>query len=111
MIPPPKKSRTKVKGRGLGRHRSSGKASGTSDLESVMTEDFERQFHNMMVKQVAQVPITSFDQLIVDSDLDTVQSEVVHNKFRQALSEYDTCIGKEIVLMTRLQPQLDDMLT
>ena len=69
------------------KRRRKGHMSGPSDHESVMTEDYENHFHNMMVKQVAHVPITSFDQLIVDSDLDTVKSLLVHTKFQNALSK------------------------
>ena len=58
-----------------------------SDLESVRTEDFEKQFHNIMVKHVASVPITSFDHLMVDSDLDTVKSHIIHERFQSALGE------------------------
>ena len=59
--------------------------SAPSDVESIQTEDFENHFQNLMVKQVAQVPITSFDQLMVDSDLETVKSLLVQQKFYDAL--------------------------
>ncbi len=59
-----------------------------SDGESVMTEDYENHFQSMMVKQVANVPVVNFDQFMVDSDLDTVRSQVIREKFLSALSEY-----------------------
>ena len=34
------------------KHKRRGKSSGVSDVDSVMTEDFENSFHKMMVKQV-----------------------------------------------------------
>ena len=65
------------------------KHSGPSDIDSVKTEDFENQFHTLMVKQVAKVPVRSFDQVMVDSDLDTVRSQLVHEKFQMALSKFE----------------------
>ena len=34
--------------------------------------------------QVANVPVASFDRMMVDSDLDTVKSLLVHQKFHNA---------------------------
>ena len=51
-----------------------------SDADSIMTEDYENQFHTMMVKQVAKVPITNFDQMLIDSDLDTVKSQMIQDR-------------------------------
>ncbi|XP_077995644.1 uncharacterized protein LOC144449093 isoform X3 [Glandiceps talaboti] len=48
--------------------------SGVSDAESVTTEDFENQFHDMMIKQVAGVPIMSFEDVTIASDLDSVKT-------------------------------------
>ena len=59
----------------------------TSDIESIQTEDFENQFETMVVKQIANVPITTFDRFMVDSDLDTVRSQVIREKFLAALSK------------------------
>ena len=58
---------------------------GQSDLESVMTEDYENQFHNVMVKQVANVPIMTFDKFLVDSDVDTVRSQYIRDRFQAAM--------------------------
>lgn len=58
-----------------------------SDIESIKTEDFENQFQSMVVKQVANVPITTFDRFIVDSDLDTITSQAIRDKFLSALSK------------------------
>ena len=57
--------------------------SGPSDLESVKTEDFENQFHSLMVKRATQ----SSNQIMVDSDLETVRSQMIHEKFQNALSK------------------------
>ena len=35
--------------------------------------------------QIGGVPITSFDQLMVDSDVDTVKSHIIREKLRAAL--------------------------
>ena len=64
-----------------------GKHSGPSDLESVKTEDFENQFHSLMVKRVSPTTNGSYGQMHVDSDLDTVQSQMIHEKFQSALSK------------------------
>ncbi|XP_071944958.1 uncharacterized protein [Antedon mediterranea] len=56
-----------------------------SDVESVQTEDFERRFRNMMVKQVAGVPLTSFDTITIPSDLDSVKSGDVRQTFQTVL--------------------------
>lgn len=56
------------------------KRSRTSDVESVRTEEFQTRYRESKIKQVANVPITSFDRLLVDSDLDTVTSRMVHQK-------------------------------
>ena len=61
---------------------------GQSDLESVMTEDYEHQFQNVMVKQVANVPITTFDKFLVDSDVDTVRSQYIRDRFQAALCKF-----------------------
>ncbi|CAH1801742.1 unnamed protein product, partial [Owenia fusiformis] len=63
------------------------KSGNISDPDSVKTEDFERDFHGLMVKQVAGVPITSFDKQAVDSDVDTVKSMLVHNKLHSVLAK------------------------
>lgn len=75
--------------RGSSRYRrSKSKPNGgvPSDLESTKTEDFESAFNTIMVKHVAGVPVTSFDQKNIDSDLDTVRSSYVHEKFKEALA-------------------------
>ena len=38
-----------------------------------------------VVPQIGGVPITSFDQLMVDSDVDTVKSHIIREKLRAAL--------------------------
>jgi hypothetical protein len=59
-----------------------------SDVESIQTEDFEPQFRHLKVKQLASVPITSFDHLMVDSDLDTVNSVKVRQKLQPQICEW-----------------------
>ena len=59
--------------------------SGPSDLESVKTEDFENQFHSLMVKRVSPTH-TTYHQT-VDSDLDVMRTQMVHDKFQSALSK------------------------
>ena len=49
------------------------------------------------MKQVAGIPITSFDRTKIDSDLDTVRSEVVRGKiaeYRNYHKEADLSSGK-----------------
>ncbi|XP_033123543.1 uncharacterized protein LOC117122149 isoform X2 [Anneissia japonica] len=58
-----------------------------SDVESVQTEDFERRFRHMMVKQVAGVPIMSFDTVTIPSDLDSVKSGDVRETFQTILKK------------------------
>ena len=55
------------------------------ETESLKTEDFEGAFRGTIVKRVAGIPITSFDQSNVDSDIDTVKSAFIHDKFQNAL--------------------------
>ncbi|XP_013384246.1 myosin-11 isoform X7 [Lingula anatina] len=61
------------------------KPSSGSDVDSVKTEDFELNFKSLMVKQVAGVPLTSFDPTTIDSDIDTIHTQAVQEKFQQAL--------------------------
>ncbi|XP_070572042.1 cingulin-like isoform X8 [Ptychodera flava] len=49
-----------------------------SDAESVMTEDYENSFRQMVVKQVAGVPITSFEDVYIASDLDSIKTGEIH---------------------------------
>ena len=84
--PPRGPSKGSTSGGSTGRVRMTSRSI-PSDLESVRTEDFEKQFHNIMVKHVATVPITSFDHMMVDSDIDTVKSHVIHERFQSALGE------------------------
>ncbi len=57
-----------------------------SDPESVKTEEFERHFRGLMVKQVAGVPVRNFDAVTINSDLDSVRTMDVHHKFQDALN-------------------------
>jgi hypothetical protein len=52
------------------------------------TEDFENNFSKMNVKHVAGVPLTSFDDMIIDSDLDTVRSSQVRDRLRGFPGKY-----------------------
>ena len=64
--------------------------SGPSDLESVKTEDFENQFHSLMVKRVSPTHATYHQS--VDSDLDTMRTQMIHDQFQSALSKIYTFI-------------------
>ncbi|XP_064646421.1 repetitive organellar protein-like [Lineus longissimus] len=46
------------------------------------TEDFENNFNKINVKHLAGVPLTSFDDNMIDSDLDTVRSSQVRDRLR-----------------------------
>ena len=54
-----------------------------SDLDS-LTDDVESQIHNFLLKKVGLSSNNGLDKLI-DSDLETVKSLMVHKKFRRAL--------------------------
>ena len=60
-----------------------------SDPESVKTEEFERHFRGLMVKQVAGVPVRNFDAVTIVSDLDSVRTTDVYRKFQDALHRGD----------------------
>ena len=81
-------------------------SSGGSDVDSIRTEDYENQFHTTMVKHVAHVPVTTFDRLTVDSDLDTVKSQAVHHKFRTALGIFSTVCRLHFKILDLSWPKL-----
>ncbi|XP_072036555.1 uncharacterized protein [Amphiura filiformis] len=56
-----------------------------SDPESIKTEEFERHFRGLMVKQVAGVPVRNFDTVTINSDLDSVRTTDVYHQFQDAL--------------------------
>jgi hypothetical protein len=58
------------------------------DNFSVRTEDFETHFMRSAnsVKLIANTPVTTFDQFIVDSDVDTVASQSVRDSFQNVLA-------------------------
>nr|XP_014340656.1 PREDICTED: A-kinase anchor protein 9-like isoform X1 [Latimeria chalumnae] len=57
-----------------------------TSLNTVMTEEYVDTFHTMMVKHVAGIPVTSFDEVTIDSDLDSVKTERVRTHFQKAIS-------------------------
>ncbi|XP_072164179.1 uncharacterized protein [Diadema setosum] len=56
-----------------------------SDPESIQTEDYEARFRSMMVRRLAGVPLSSFDSVTIQSDLDSVKSAEIKRKFRKAI--------------------------
>ncbi|XP_071479423.1 uncharacterized protein [Diadema antillarum] len=56
-----------------------------SDPESIQTEDYETRFRSMMVQRLAGVPLSSFDSVTIQSDLDSVKSAEIKRKFRKAI--------------------------
>ena len=59
--------------------------SAPSDLESVKTEDFENQFHSLMIKRAS--PTTGVYHQIVGTNLDPGRSRTSHNKYQSVLSK------------------------
>ena len=45
-----------------------------SDLDSVVTEDYESRFQDVMVMQTPSAPIRNIDRFIIDHDLDMIES-------------------------------------
>ncbi|XP_074640194.1 uncharacterized protein LOC141898264 [Tubulanus polymorphus] len=87
-----------------------------SDLESVRTEDFENNFRHMVVKHVAGVPLTSFDESIVDSDLDTVRSTQVKDKIQGSSSQplykqYDQDLDEEELMEKKFKEYIQKKLS
>ncbi|XP_071791087.1 uncharacterized protein [Asterias amurensis] len=58
-----------------------------SDPESIQTEEYEQRFRSLMVKHVAGVQVKSFDQVSIQSDLESVETGMVHQKFQEALQK------------------------
>ncbi|XP_038058815.1 uncharacterized protein LOC119730104 [Patiria miniata] len=73
-----------------------------SDPESIQTEEYEQRFRSLMVKQVAGVPVKSFDQVTIASDLESVETGMVHEKFQEALRK-----GPEVRVFNEFGDQSD----
>ncbi|XP_022096221.1 restin homolog isoform X5 [Acanthaster planci] len=73
-----------------------------SDPESIQTEEYEQRFRSLMVKQVAGVPVKSFDQVTIPSDLESVETGMVHQKFQEALRK-----GPEVRVFNEFGDQSD----
>eukprot|EP00058_Branchiostoma_floridae_P011153 XP_002596641.1 hypothetical protein BRAFLDRAFT_78465 [Branchiostoma floridae] len=56
-----------------------------TSLDTCRTEEYNDRFRRMMVKQVAGVPITSFDTVTVASDLDSVRTDTVRDRFQEII--------------------------
>ena len=54
-----------------------------SELDTARSEDYDPPQAN---KHVAGVTVDSFDEILVDSDVDTVKSSQVREKFRTAMA-------------------------
>ncbi|XP_066294192.1 centrosome-associated protein CEP250-like isoform X2 [Branchiostoma lanceolatum] len=56
-----------------------------TSLDTCRTEEYNDRFRRLMVKQVAGVPITSFDTVTVASDLDSVRTDTVRDRFQEVI--------------------------
>jgi len=68
------------------------------DNSSVRTEDFEVHFHRTStgVKHIAHTAVPTFDPFMVDSDLETVRSQLVRDSFQTALARNDQMNGSRV---------------
>ncbi|XP_041083533.1 trichohyalin-like isoform X2 [Polyodon spathula] len=57
-----------------------------SSLNTITTEEYVDSFQALAVKHVAGVPVKSFDEMTIDSDLDSVKTDRVRKHFQKALS-------------------------
>ena len=83
--PPPPVDLTQKSSSGNHRNRRSYNGGQQSDPESIKTEEFERHFRGMLIKQVAGVTVRNFDAVTINSDLDSIRSLDVYHKFQEVL--------------------------
>ncbi|XP_041078596.1 trichohyalin-like isoform X2 [Polyodon spathula] len=80
-----------------------------SSLNTIGTEEYVDSFQTVAVKHVAGVPVKSFDEVTIDSDLDSVKTDRVRKHFQKALSTRNGFVSAKIAAPDDLYSDHSDL--